>query len=407
MNDRICPLGANHPLPDTERQNGNQGEKINIQDHKTADQTEAWFHSLLDTAIDGIIVTDDNGYILAFNKACEELFGYSASEIMGQGISKIMPRSEAAHHGRHLTRYLETGKKRIIGIGRELNARRRDGSEFPIELSIGEANTNTGRQFIGIIRDISWRKQSEARQRQLQHDLEHLARLSAMTELGAAIAHELNQPLTAIMLYMQAATRNAGSSGLDDDTRGILEKAASEAERAGKILRGMRRFIEKGEVERRAVSIHEVIHEAVDLMSQSLIDKGIELHFSLDEKGGQVQVNAEPVQIQQILVNLVRNAVDALKQAAEKKILIETVIRDKMVEIAVEDSGPGLDEDILPNLFRAFSASQNGGMGLGLAISRSIARRHDGELTTAAPQNGRGARFVLTLPLIGSTESHG
>ncbi len=404
MNDRICPLGGEHPL----RKDTAAAAKTDIQehkpDHKSADQAEAWFHSLLDTAIDGIIVTDDNGYILAFNKACEELFGYSSSEIMGQGISKIMPRSEAAHHGRHLTRYLETGKKRIIGIGRELNARRRDGSEFPIELSIGEANTNTGRQFIGIIRDISWRKQSEARQRQLQHELEHLARLSAMNELGAAIAHELNQPLTAIMLYMQAATRNANSSGLDDDIRDILEKAASEAERAGKILRGMRRFVEKGEVERRAVSIDEVIHEAVDLMSQSLIDKGIELHFSLDEKGR--QVNAEPVQIQQILVNLIRNAVDALKHAAEKKILIETLVRDKTIEVAVEDSGPGLDEDIRPNLFRAFSTSGNGGMGLGLAISRSIARRHDGELTAAASSGDRGARFILSLPLMGREEQH-
>ncbi len=383
----FCPLGHE---PDASR--------LKISSHETADQAEAWFHSLLDTAADGIIVTDDSGRILAFNKACEDLFGYSADEITGQGISKIMPRSEAVHHGRHIARYLETGKKRIIGIGRDLEARHRDGTQFPIELSVGEANTNTGRQFIGIIRDTRSRKKAEARHRRLQGELEHLARVSAMNELGTAIAHELNQPLTAVMLYMQAATRAAAKTGLDESIREILEKAATEAERAGKILRGMRRFVEKREVERREVAIHEVIHEAIDLMAQSLVERSIEVQFSFSQ--AEPMVNADPVQIQQILVNLIRNAMDAIRERQDKIIIVETRISGGILEVFVEDNGPGLENDVVPTLFRAFSSSGNGGMGLGLAISRSIARRHDGDLALEHSDGRTGARFKLTLPLI-------
>ncbi len=387
----FCPLG-HEP----------HGEKITRSAYETADQAEAWFYSLLDTAADGIIVTDDSGRILAFNKACEDLFGYSAEEITGEGISKIMPHSEAVHHGQHIARYLETGKKRIIGIGRDLEARHRDGTEFPIELSVGEANTNTGRQFIGIIRDTRSRKKAEARHRQLQGELEHLARVSAMNELGSAIAHELNQPLTAIMLYMQAATRAASKSGLDENIREILEKAANEAERAGKILRGMRRFVEKREVERRKVAIHEVIHEAIDLMAQTLVERAIDVQLSFTE--GEPMVDADPVQIQQILINLMRNAMNAIGDQEDRRIRVETHVKDGTLELGVEDNGPGLGDEVMPTLFRAFSSSGVGGMGLGLAISRSIARRHEGDLALGEATRLGGARFDLTLPLAEGAE---
>ncbi|HFQ15282.1 MAG TPA: PAS domain-containing sensor histidine kinase, partial [Rhodobacteraceae bacterium] len=237
---------------------------VDQKDHpETGRQTEAWFRSLLDTALDGIIVTDERGRILTFNKACESMFGYSAAEMLGKTIDKVMPRGEATHHGDHIDRYIRTGEKRIIGIGRELSARHRDGSEFPIELSIGETRTVSGRQFIGIIRDISTRKETEARLRQLQAEHEHLARISAMNELGAAIAHELNQPLTANLLYVQAAIRQLEKAGIRNSTIvDSLEKAACEAERAGKIMRRMRRFVEKREIKQQRIEILSVLDEA-------------------------------------------------------------------------------------------------------------------------------------------------
>lgn len=366
--------------------------------HKTSAQAEAWFHSLLDTAVDGIIVTDDSGRILAFNKACENLFGYQPDEILGKGIYHIMPRKEAASHGKHLSRYMETGRKRIIGVGRELNARHRDGDEFPIELSIGEADTKSGRQFIGIIRDLRGRKEAETRQRQLQGELEHLSRVSAMNELGSAIAHELNQPLTAIMLYLQVAVRQSGASNMDADTLKTLSKAAHEAERAGKILQSMRRFIEKREMERRPVDISDVIKEVIDLMRHALQEQSVQLKFI--PSGTAARVNVDSVQIQQVLINLIRNAMTALSASEERHILIEAQKHEGCLEVAVEDNGPGIDPDQLPLLFQAFTSTSTGGMGLGLAISRSIARRHEGELEVAKSQDGAGARFVLRLPLI-------
>lgn len=366
--------------------------------HKNSGQAEAWFHSLLDTAVDGIIVTDAAGRILAFNKACENLFGYSAAEILGKGIYHIMPRREAASHGKHLSRYMETGEKRIIGVGRELSARHRDGDEFPIELSIGEADTTSGRQFIGIIRDLRGRKQAEARQRQLQGELEHLSRVSAMNELGSAIAHELNQPLTAIMLYLQVAVRQDGASKMDKETLETLSKAAHEAERAGKILRSMRRFVEKREMERRAVDVSDVIKEVIELMRHALQEQKIRLKFLLPD--APAMVSADAIQIQQVLINLIRNAMSALKELKERHILIEASLHEGCLEVGVEDSGPGIDPDKLPLLFQAFASNSTGGMGLGLAISRSIAQRHDGDLTVGESRHHSGARFVLRLPLV-------
>ncbi|HHK74359.1 MAG TPA: PAS domain-containing sensor histidine kinase, partial [Rhizobiales bacterium] len=178
----------------------------------------------------------------------------------------------------------------------------------------------------------------------------------------------------------------------------ILEKAANEAERAGKILRGMRRFVEKREVERRPVAIHEVIHEAIDLMAQSLVERSIDVQLSFVK--GEPMVSADPVQIQQVLINLIRNAMNALQAQNKPRIMVETGIKDRILKLGVEDNGPGLDHEIVPTLFRAFSSSGGGGMGLGLAISRSIARRHEGDLVLGKAGQLGGARFDLTLPLI-------
>lgn len=371
---------------------------MSIYEHKTAAQAEAWFHSLLDTAVDGIIVTDAAGRILAFNQACEKMLGYKASEILGKGIYHIMPRKDAASHGKHLSRYMETGEKRIIGVGRELNARNRDGDEFPIELSIGEADTTSGRQFIGIIRDLRGRKQAEARQRQLQGELEHLSRVSAMNELGSAIAHELNQPLTAIMLYLQVAVRQSNAAKLDEAMLETLSKAAHEAERAGKILQSMRRFVEKREIERRPVDISDVIKEALELMRHSLQEQDVGLKFT--RPSTPARVNADIVQIQQVLINLIRNAMAAMKGQKDKQILIEAAKQDGCLEVTVADSGSGIDAEKVPMLFQPFASNSEGGMGLGLAISKSIANRHDGDLVLGDTGAGPGARFVLRLPLI-------
>lgn len=364
--------------------------------------SDARLSSVLDTAVDGILVIEERGAILVYNKACEGLFGYSHEEAVGQNVRLIMPSDYAGAHDRYLDNYLTTGSRKIIGIGREVRARHKDGTEFPVELSVGEATTPMGRQFIGIIRDLRSRKEAERRFNELQADLVHMARVSAMDEMGAALAHELNQPLTAIMLYLQAASRTISRSvqgaPLPVDTfKQVLEKAVHEAERAGAIISRMRHFVEKREPQRRNVDLRAIVDEAVELVmlgqrNPPRVAREYEMDLPL--------VSVDAVQIQQIIVNLIRNAIEALKGRENPRIVIEVQSEAEHVLVSVEDNGPGLAPSAIPTLFKAFSSSKRTGMGLGLSISRTIAQNHAGDLSVDPGGGGRGARFNLQLPIL-------
>ncbi|MEO1199525.1 MAG: PAS domain S-box protein [Pseudomonadota bacterium] len=367
--------------------------------------SESRLLSVLDTAVNGIIVIDDHGRILVFNKACEQLFGYRAAEMIGKNVSSLMPPKYADHHDGYLTNYLTTGERKIIGIGRAVEGRHADGTVFPLELSVGETTTPVGRQFIGILRDLRPQLESEERLNQLQAQLVHMARVNAMDEMGAALAHELNQPLTAVMLYLQAVMRAARKSpeenAIPQEMVDILERALKEADRAGKIIQRMRQFVEKREPERQAISLARLVDEAVDFTMTGLRIRDVAVHRSHDDEVPEVSV--DPVQIQQIIVNLVRNALQAVTGSAMRQITIETVVTGNRVSVSVEDSGPGIKDEALPDLFKAFSSSKKGGMGLGLAISKSIAQSHGGDLVVDPGGKGRGARFSLYLPIDAET----
>ncbi len=244
--------------------------EADLHDDASNSVSAARLESVLDTAVDGILVINERAQILVYNRACESLFGYAPEEALGRNVRMIMPSDYAAAHDGYMHNYMTTGHRKIIGIGREVRARHKDGTEFPVELSVGETITPEGRQFIGIIRDLRPRKEQERRVNELQADLVHMARVSAMDEMGAALAHELNQPLTAIMLYLQAANRSLsrsvdGRPPSPDIFRQVLEKAVHEAERAGGIISRMRQFVEKREPQRRQVDLNAVVEEAVEL----------------------------------------------------------------------------------------------------------------------------------------------
>ncbi|MCW2306457.1 two-component system sensor histidine kinase NtrB [Rhodobium gokarnense] len=357
--------------------------------------------SMLDTAVDGIIVMDDAMRILVFNKACEKLFGYSAVEVVGSNVAVIMPPEYANHHNGYVTRYLETGQERIIGIGREVLGMHRDGTIFPVELSVGEAKTPEGRQFIGIMRDVRSRKEVEKRLKDLQSQLVHMARISAMDEMGAAIAHELNQPLTAVMLYLQAVLRrrrNAAERGepLDDRALEIIDKAVGEAERAGAIIQRMRQMVEKRDPQRRAVNMVELVDETMQLTRLGQGDSGVELRREND--ADEIMIEVDPVQIQQVIVNLVRNALEAVRGADDRWVRVAVRSSETRVLVEVVDSGHGIPETQVDELFKAFSTGRKSGVGLGLAISRTIVQNHGGDLTVDPGGHGSGARFLLSLP---------
>jgi two-component system, LuxR family, sensor kinase FixL len=364
--------------------------------------------SVLDTAVDGIILMDEQARILVFNKACERLFGYTAAEMLGRNVKAIMPPEYARQHDDYIAGYIRSGVKSVIGSGREVKGRHRDGTIFPIELSVGEAHTPDGRQFIGILRDLRARKGEETRLNQLQADLVHMARVSAMDEMGAALAHELNQPLTAVMLYLQAIKRaddsDPGRGILSETARLIFEKALREAERAGNIIQRMRYFVEKREPKRRFLDLNPLVDEAVEL---TLLGSPPGAQIARALAPGLPRVAVDPVQIQQVIVNLLRNALDAVSVSPAPDVQVATRMRDDTVELTVADNGPGISPETLPHLFKAFASSKGNGLGLGLAISRTIAQTHGGDLTVDPGGHGRGACFTLHLPPAVEQQAYG
>jgi two-component system sensor kinase FixL len=360
---------------------------------------EGLFRTIIETAVDGIIVIDSGGTMVLFNDAAERLFGYAPEEVLGHNISMLMPEPHRSQHDAYISRYLAEGGPRIIGIGREVPALRKDGSTFPMYLSVGEGLLGEERIFLGIIHDLTDRKAREAVVRGLQNELLHASRMTAMGQLTSALAHELNQPLTAVMNYMNAARRGLESSADPAVLRAreLLEKAVAQTGRAGQIIRRLRDFIEKKEPNRSLEDLNASVEEAValGLVGAAADDIVIETRLEPDLP----QILFDRIQIQQVIVNLLRNAVEAMEGAETRKIVITTArLIPACVEIAVCDNGPGISPDIAARLFQPFSTTKAKGMGMGLSICKAIIEAHGGRLW-AAPNPGGGAQFHFRLPV--------
>jgi two-component system sensor kinase FixL len=347
-----------------------------------------------------MIVINETGIVRAFSVAAETMFGRTAAEMIGEPIETLMPEPYRSQHAGYLTRYLTSGEARIIGKSRVMNAMRADGSEFPIELWVGDASTESDRLFTGFIRDHSVRFETEAKLQLLQSDLVHVARMSAVGELSLSLAHELNQPLGAIVNYLGIAEflAESGAPAYHQQLRAAIEDAANEAMRAGTIVKRLRTFVEKGEADTRVEPVAPIIQEAALLLSSAIRRKGIDLTVAIADD--LMTVLADRVQVQQVLFNLLRNAIEALDApgAVPPRLCIAVrALANEMVEISVEDSGPGINEERRDAIFVPFSSGKSGGMGVGLSISRRIVEAHGGELTYEPAPTG-GARFCLTLP---------
>jgi two-component system sensor kinase FixL len=363
--------------------------------------SEARLESVLETAPDGIIVMDEGSRLLIFNKACEQLFGYEAGEVLGENVAMLMPQEHHDNHDLYVQRYRATGERKIIGIGREVEGRRKDGSIFPLDLSVGEALTPNGRQFIGVIRDLSARRETERRLAAVQADLIRMTRVSALDEMGSALAHELNQPLTAIMLYLQALEREvqrlqSAETKLEPRAVELLGKATREAQRAGSIISRVRQLVEKRAPERKRSDLNTVVDEALELAML-----GRRRSIILERHGPEVLpvVFVDPVQVQQVVLNLARNAVEACQDADRPTLTIKTWFESDSVCFSVGDNGPGIAPEQMRTLFSAFRSENGTGMGIGLTISRAIVQNHKGELLVDPGGNGHGARFTVRLPI--------
>jgi two-component system sensor kinase FixL len=497
---------------------------------KRSAAAENEFRALLDAAVDAIIVIDHQGLIEEFSLAAERIFGYRAGEVIGLNVNVLMPDPYQMQHDRYMDAYNETGEARIIGIGREVRARRKDGSTFPCDLAVGRVAGEGHPRFVGIIRDITsrrhaeeqlqrseselrlaqelanlgnyvvhldgaepdyfspqmfrilgrevdsefvpideyldhWvhpadvdklrdaledldrgsgsmeveyrvlladgstkhlhhiaqavydnrgkatkhigtvhdvteRRHAEDEARQLQERLTHFARLSTMGEMAAGLAHEINQPLSAIATYAQACQRLLKLPDHDpDDVVAALQQINSQALRAGEVIRRLRNFVKNREVTREPVDCSRLLEDL-----RTLAETDARLHnvwLRIESEGDLPTVYADPIQLQQVILNLVRNAIDAMADVPEHRrevALSSRLTEDGEIEITVADHGTGLAPEATDHLFNAFFTTKSGGTGLGLAISRSIVRAHGGRLWHT-PNEGSGARFHFTLPV--------
>lgn len=495
-------------------------------------RTDQFFRTLIDLAADGVIVIDPAGTVRVYNLACERLFGYAPAEVLGRNVRMLMPEPYHSAHDGYLASYRATGEKRIIGIGREVTGRRKDGSVFPMYLSVGEGTSGGDTFFVGIIhdltglkheaalhaatdrllariveysddaiisktmdgaitswnaaaarmfgysaaeavgrniamlfpperlaeeeeimarlrrgeaidhfetvrrhkdggdvivslsispileaggkvagaskivRDITAQKTAEAQAHQLQDELAHVARLNSMGQMSAAIAHELNQPLSAIVNYLNAAQRFL--AGEHPDARQIaiaretMEKAAAQTVRAGAIIRHLRDFVERRDAPRSNHDINDIIREAVGLCFVGSLSSDVKVTYRLAPALPPVPVNK--VQIQQVLTNLVRNSLEAMQNAPARELMLSSALAEPgWVRLEVHDSGPGFSAEMLGKLFQPFMTTKETGMGMGLKICHSLIEAHEGRIRALA--TGPGAGFEILLPIALDHES--
>ena len=375
---------------------------FDVTDQRAAEQalrsSEEHLRSILSTVPDAMIVIDEQGAILSFSTAAERLFGYSEEEMRGANVSRLMPSPDRERHDTYIKRYLATGERRIIGIGRVVFAERRDGTTFPMELSIGEAFGKGQRLFTGFIRDLTERRQTEERLEEIQSELIHVSRISAMGTMASTLAHELNQPITAVANYVEAVRDLLAEPDMDDMTmiREALDDAAKESMRAGHIVRRLRDFVARGESDKTVEKLPALINEAAVLGLIGAQAKGVRPHFDLDPDA--TPVLADRVQVQQVLINLIRNAIEAMMSSRRKQLTVTSRNDERdMVRITVSDTGPGVDPQIAEQLFTAFISTKVEGMGLGLSICRTIVEANGGRIWMEAREGG-GTHFHFTLP---------
>ncbi|WP_086644631.1 ATP-binding protein [Acetobacter sp. DsW_063] len=345
-------------------------------------EREAHLSSILDAVPDAIIILDEQGLVQSFSHAAETLLRWGAVEAIGVNIATILPELGVAPiPERH---------------GLSAVARRKDGTTVPVDLSTGRLNSGGSSFTIAFLRDLTEREEAYRRVRQLQAEVTHISRLSAMGEMAATLAHELNQPLTAIANFLNGGRRLLQlESGQSARVREAMDKAAAQALRAGRIIRSLRDFVSRGEGEPYLESLRALIEEMAPLALIGIAERGIEVSFQLDSEVD--QVIADKIQIQQVLLNLIRNAVEAMEDCDERRLIVAIDAFEGMARVRVTDTGPGVSPAIASRLFEPFSTTKDHGMGVGLSICRTIVEAHGGRIGMQ-PEPGGGTCFLFTLP---------
>ena len=341
--------------------------------------------AIIDTATEGIVTIAANGSIETLNDAALRLFGYAASELVGRNVSMLMPQPFQREHDGYLHRYLTTGEKRIIGIGREVIGLRKDGHEFPIDLSVGEGTANGRRFFTAVIRDITARKD-------LQSKLTQSERLAAIGELAAGVAHEINNPINTVINCAQLIQDG-------DDAASNCQVIQEEGQRIAEIVRDLLQFARAEEDRAQPTCWPEVVARTLRLLGENWKRHGITLAVDVPEQ--LPPVRGRPQQLQQVLLNLLINAKDAVQQVDRnpRQVWLTAAVQDAGVLLLVRDNGPGIAADLGRRIFEPFVTTKRarGGTGLGLSISKSLIDSFGGTIAVDSVP-GQGATFRVWLP---------
>ena len=368
------------------------------------------FRIVVEAAPNAIVMSDRAGAIVMVNAQAERMFGYSRGELIGRSIDLLVPERFRVGHPQMRAGFLSDPRPRPMGAGRDLYGLRKDGGEFPVEIGLNPIETDDGMMVLAAIVDITARKaaetalrESQMRLQQLHAELLHVSRLSAMGAMAATLAHELNQPLTAIGNYMEAAAviLDRGGEVPVARLRGVVEHAGEQAVRAGQIIHRLRGFISRGDSEKRIEPVSPLVKEAAELALVGTRQKGIAVRVEADLP--EATIVADKVQVQQVLLNLLRNAAEAVADRANPEIALLAATDGDSVQISVVDNGSGLPDEVRAQLFQPFVSTKTTGMGLGLSISHTIASAHNGRLW-AEPNPGGGTIFHLSLPIGGAND---
>lgn len=354
---------------------------------------------VVDAALDGMVVIDSSGTVLLYNAACERLFGYSAEEVLGKNVNLLMTPGDRRNHDTYIRNYLRTGKARVIGMGRDVTGRRKDGATVPLRLSVGELRDDTDATlFIGTLHDLTETLRTRARIEELQSELMQVARVSAVGEMGSALAHELTQPLSAVVGFVEASAAliDQGGGEMPAKVREYMDQAVAQSLRAGDVIRLLREFVARGDTERSVQDINAVVEETCRLATLGATADGIDLALNLAEDLPPVLI--DHIQIQQVVLNLVRNSIDALSDSETPAITVETVPGREKVDVVVSDNGPGLSPKVRKRVFEPFVSTKPDGIGIGLSICRTIVEAHGGRIAVdASTECGTAFRFSVPV----------
>ncbi|MCK5120326.1 MAG: PAS domain S-box protein, partial [Methylococcales bacterium] len=366
---------------------------------------EAKLNSIFNAAVEGIITINEKGIIESANSAATKIFNYHANELIGKHVNKLMPSPHNEIYGDFLQYYLPSHQAKIIGEIQQLDGRRKDGSLVPLDLSISKYKIDDKPFFTGMIRDVSERKRKELLDKQHLDELAHVTRMGLMGEMASGIAHEVNQPLAAIATYCQVSLSMLNTDKPDLlSLQEVLQKTEKQALRAGQIISRMRAFITSNTLQRSTIDINELVDDAMDLARDEC--QKFSIKCSMELADALPSISADRVQIEQVLLNLIKNSIDAvskLPKDKQRKLSVQTYLReDRKIEIRVKDNGLGINEVEQGKIFTPFFTTKESGMGMGLSICQSLINAHGGELRFSSEKN-KGSTFYFTLPIIGKS----